>query len=164
MSPLFRERWYPTAVAAVVCVVWWWGGKPWPPADAVRDLLATSMSLASITVGFLATAMSIIAASPDNSLLRQLRQSNYMDDLMRYLHEPFVVGIFFAALSLVGFFCSTFTGLAADVIATLWILCAASLLVSMQRIGSIFVKFLRASAKSSPSLSVDAAGADTPAA
>lgn len=147
---LFFERWYPTTVGILVTVAWWAVGHPLLGKEEARDLYATSMSLASITVGFLATAMSIVAASPENSLIRQLKESRYMEDLIRYLREPFSVGLFFAALSLVGFFCNGLSGHAANAFGAIWVASAGSLLASMYRIGMVFVRFLKASAVAKP--------------
>lgn len=143
---LLWERLYPLLIAIAAAAVWWACGQPFPKTEdgATRDLFATAMSLASITVGFLATAMSIVIAAPDGALMRQLRTSSYLDDLVRYLREPFQVGLLVAGLSLLGFFTTSAPLDSLRWLNLLFVFCATLLLSTLFRIGSIFVTFMRA--------------------
>jgi hypothetical protein len=118
------------------------------PLDSPRDLLGTLVSLASIVVGFLATAMSIIVAAPDSALIRDLRSSGYINDLIWYLKEPFLAGIALAAIGIAGYFLTPallkspiFLG--GVVFLTSWLLAA------LCRVALVFMNFLRASAHAS---------------
>ncbi|MDR7295473.1 hypothetical protein J2X16_000794 [Pelomonas aquatica] len=138
---LFIERWYPLASGMAAALCWWWLCVPFPAPEAARDLYATTMSFAAISVGFLATAMSIIVAAPDSPLVRQLAQSGYLKDLVRYLREPFIVGILVAALCLSGFV------LPVDpakywAFGTVWAALTVAMLLGLARIGFIFVKVI----------------------
>jgi len=146
VTPLFREHWYPLAGGLLAAVLWGWLNVEFPGPEAARDLYATTVSLASITVGFLATAMSIVVSTPDGPLVAKLASSGYLRDLIRYLREPFLVGLFVCATCLAGFilpplvtqkwvFGATWSG------ATVW------MLLGLVRIGVIFVRLLSLAGK-----------------
>jgi hypothetical protein len=141
MNGLARERWYPLVAAIAAAALWVYLGVKTPGADALRDLYATSMSFAAITVGFLATAMSIVVSAPDGPLIRQLASSGYLEDLIRYLKEPFGVGILIAAQCLVGFVLpESLTSHIA--FGAVWSGLVAWMLFGLYRMGTIFVKIM----------------------
>lgn len=98
---LWIERWYPLGLSLLTVSAWsrWCSG----PISGPHDLLSTAITLSSIVVGFLATAMSIVLAAPDSSLMRDLRNSGYIVELIRYLRQPFIVGLALAAFALSGY-------------------------------------------------------------
>lgn len=141
MNGLAFERWYPLGGALVLLCAWASFEMGMPASDAMRDLFATTMSLAAITVGFLATAMSIVVAAPESQLIKQLSQSGYLKDLVRYLREPFVVGIVIAALCMAGFVLpDTVTHHGA--FGSTWAFLGTWLLLGLLRVGGIFVKVI----------------------
>lgn len=142
MSRLFRERWYPCFLGAVLSLGWYFLGLPSP--ESPRELLSTLVGLASIAVGFLATAMSIVVAAPEGPLLKQLRDSGYIEDLIRYLREPFAFGIGLVIACIAGYFLPKDSVSHPAFVATLiWL--AATLLAGLFRISIVFMQFLRAS-------------------
>lgn len=141
MNGLFRERWYPFVGAVAAAVLWCYLDLAMPSADARRDLYATSMSFAAITVGFLATAMSIVISAPDSPLVRQLAKSGYLSDLIRYLKEPFLVGILIAALCLIGFILPD-EKTAHRAFGAIWASLAVWVLLGLFRMGTIFVQIM----------------------
>lgn len=143
LKPIWIERGYPFLVGLGCALLWYklCGGA----ADSQRDLLGTLVSLSSIVVGFLATAMSIVVSAPDSSLIRELRTSGYSNDLIWYLKEPFSVGIVLVAVSILGYFLSTQELKSAVYVGALVGL-TAWLLASLTRIGFVFMAFMRASA------------------
>ncbi|MCU7371598.1 hypothetical protein PEC18_12245 [Paucibacter sp. O1-1] len=141
MSGLWRERWYPSLGGVIAAGLWIFLGAGLPAPDAVRDLYATTMSLAAITVGFLATAMSIVVAAPDSPLVRQLSRSGYLKDLVRYLKEPFLVGIAIAGICLIGFVVPQCVAELPAFGAT-WAMLSAWMLLGLFRVGGIFVKII----------------------
>ncbi|RYG28568.1 MAG: hypothetical protein EON93_18365 [Burkholderiales bacterium] len=141
MRQLWIERWYPIAVACVAAAVWHSLEAKLPGADAIRDLYATTMGFAAITVGFLATAMSIVIAAPDSPLVRDLSESGYLSDLVRYLREPFLVGLAVAALCLLGFVVPA-TVTESTWFSSFWALCTVWLIGGLFRIGVIFVRVI----------------------
>ena len=141
------ERWYPFGIGAIATILWaHWCLLP-PAADNIHDLFATEVSFAAIVVGFLATAMSIVLAAPDSAVMRQLRASNYIDDLVRYLKEPFIVGLAVAAVCLVGYFEARVSR--APVFLGTLVFLTAMLVAGLCRIALVFMRFLKATAAQS---------------
>ena len=67
------ERWYPVvgaAGASAVYVILLWG-EPLPKRSG--DLIAATISVAAIAVGFLGTAQSILLSMPNRRIVRQLQ-------------------------------------------------------------------------------------------
>ena len=141
MTPLFREHWYPLVGGLLVAAAWCFLHVEFPAPDPARDLYATTVSLASITVGFLATAMSIVVSTPDGPLVKKLASSGYLKDLIRYLREPFLVGLLVCAICLVGFVLPEKVTQTAAFGAT-WSGATAWMLLGLVRIGVIFVRLL----------------------
>ena len=139
MGSLRVERWYLFFLGAAVTGAW----AHWcaPPKDGLHDLFATAVSFAAIVVGFLAIAMSIVLAAPDSPIMRGLRGSGYIDDLVRYLREPFMIGLAVGALCLAGYY-------ATEASKSQWFLGALVYLLSMLlaglfRIAMVFMNFLK---------------------
>lgn len=125
----------------VVALVWVLLDASMPAPDALRDLLATSMSLAAITVGFLATAMSVVIAAPDSPIVRQLAVSGYLKDVIRYLKEPFLAGLTVASVCLLGFILPT-KATNAVCYGALWSALCTWMILGLFRVGGIFVQVI----------------------
>lgn len=140
---LWAERCYPAVFGLAAGVAWL--RLDGAVTESPRDLLATLVSLASIVVGFLATAISIVVSAPPTSLIRELRDSGYSHDLVRYLKEPFVVGLALLALAVAGYFLKPEHLKHSYCVAAL-ITLTAWLVAALARIGFVFLGFLKASA------------------
>lgn len=138
MNWLWVERWYPAAIAGVATALWL-------PLGCVinqpHDVFNAAITLASIVVGFLATAMSIVLAS-DSKVMQDLRTSGYIADLVRYLREPFGTGLVLAGVALLGYFMPDDASKHRALAGTLLFLSVA-LCLGLLRIGNIMLKFLR---------------------
>jgi hypothetical protein len=140
---LYVERTYPVAVAALTTAAW--ASLCKVPTESLHDLFATSVSLAAIVVGFLATAMSIVLAAPDSRVMKQLRESGYVHDLVWYLREPFVIGLVLAALSLSGYLISP-TAAKANLFVGALVFFSTLMLAGLFRISMVFMHYLKAAA------------------
>jgi hypothetical protein len=138
---LFVERWYPTGVAGGVTVAWTYCCPAAP--DNMHDIFATSVGLAAIVVGFLATAMSIVLAAPDSKIMQELRSSGYIGELIWYLREPFLVGLALAAVALAGYFISADVAKKPAFVGALVFL-STLLIAGLFRIAMVFMHFLKA--------------------
>ena len=138
---LFVERWYPTGLAVGVTFAW----RRWCPTtpDNMHDIFATSVGLAAIVVGFLATAMSIVLAAPDSKIMQELRASGYIGELIWYLREPFLVGLALTFVALSGYFISADAGKQAGFVGTIVFL-SSQMIAGLFRIAMVFMHFLRA--------------------
>lgn len=137
---LWIERCYPIGLSIGAALAWltWCRG----PINGPHDLLATAVTLSSIVVGFLATAMSIVLAAPDSSLMKDLRSSGYVHDLVHYLREPFIVGLALAAFSLSGYVVSE-DAAKGDLYVGVIIWLAAWMLGGLLRIAIVLMHFLK---------------------
>ena len=140
MGSLKVERWYPFFLGAVVTGAW----AHWcaPPKEGIHDLFATAVSFAAIVVGFLATAMSIVLAAPDSPIMRQLRSSGYIVELVRYLREPFMVGLAVGSLCLAGYYTSDAVSRSQWFLGSLVFL-LTMLMAGLLRIAMVFMSFLK---------------------
>lgn len=141
MNRLRLERWYPFIGAGIAAATWSYFGLSLCPPLAVHDIFANTLSIAAITVGFLATAMSIVVAAPDSPLIRELARSNYLSDLVRYLKEPFLVGIAIASFCLAGFV-ATESVTSHVAFGATWAFLAVWMLLGLFRIGTLFVRLI----------------------
>lgn len=69
------EQWYPTAFALAGTTVYLFIARSvqWPPKENLAAVMAATGTFAGITVGFLATAKSILIAIDDRKIVRDLR-------------------------------------------------------------------------------------------
>lgn len=96
------ERTYPF-VGAAVSAAMWWHFEPRFPVDE-KEFLAAALSLAAILTGFITTAKAILAALPSDSVMRHLRRSGYLEDLLAYLAHAIYGCLLFSLYCLFGFF------------------------------------------------------------
>lgn len=98
---LFIERWYPWIFGAAAGVVWYRFG-PSLPMDG--NFLSSALTLGSILAGFLATAKAILLGMQGSQIMRDLRRSGYIRDLVAYLRSGIYASFSFSIVSLAGFF------------------------------------------------------------
>lgn len=96
------ERLYPYLAGAVAALAWW-VFTPEFHADK-SDVLSASLTVGSILTGFLATSKAILLSLNDTPIMRDLRRSNYIADLVSYLAQAILFSFGYAVISLVGFF------------------------------------------------------------
>lgn len=104
MSRFVEERfpWFAAALlGAATCWCFWSRALP----TSMTDLLAALISVASIAVGFLATAKSILVSIDDRPIIRQIRNVNRYTDLIDYMmcsiHWSFCLGSLCVSMLLV---------------------------------------------------------------
>lgn len=102
---LFFERWYPAPLALLGLGVWYFFGSPFPKDG--KEFLAAALSYAATLTGFLATAKAILMALPSDSVMKRIRSSGYLSDLVRYMAEAIYFCLAFCLANLIGFFFET---------------------------------------------------------
>ncbi|MDX1486581.1 MAG: hypothetical protein R3268_00165 [Acidiferrobacterales bacterium] len=70
----------------------------------VSEVLSSGLTLGAILTGFLATSKTILIGLRDSSIMRELRDSSYMSDLVSYLAQAIWLCFTFSILSITGFF------------------------------------------------------------
>lgn len=147
LTKLQRERYYPLVVAIPAVILWRLCEKPIPKDGDALNFYSSLISMASIAVGFIATAMSVVMSAPENSLLRQLKASNYMLDIIRYLKEPFFAGIMLCILCIIGFLLKGSPEYIQDTYNHAIIYVASWLFLGLHRMGRSFVMLMKAFAQ-----------------
>lgn len=87
MSGTLTERWersYPAALAVASTAVWWFCFRGRYATLDAPAIFQTALTVTSITIGFLATAKSILLTS-NSALLRRLRKQGSFHTFARYL-------------------------------------------------------------------------------
>lgn len=143
---LFFERNYPLIAAIAVAGACFYFNARFP-IDG-KEFLSAAISVGAIFAGFLATAKAILMALPSDSVMGKLRNSGYIEELIRYLLEALYGSLLFCAVSLMGFFLlHTMTNEPLTISSRLyidaWFALAIYVGLSFIRIANIMVKVLR---------------------
>jgi hypothetical protein len=96
------ERIYPYGIAVAAALFFWWSGIPFPSGT---DLLSSSITMAAIFTGFLATFESLIVGFQGPKILA-LRETKFFDLLLSYLNEAILVSLIYCMWGLLGYFCN----------------------------------------------------------
>jgi hypothetical protein len=97
--PLWAERSYPIMGAAIVGVVYVVFFRTHAFPSTLHDLFAAVISVGAISVGFLATAKTILISLNDRPVIKKLRESGYYRWLVEYIVEAINWSFAVAALS-----------------------------------------------------------------
>lgn len=104
IKPIHFERWWPFfGAAAFVCAWKYLGAGSTFPADP-QPMLAAAGTVASVLVGFIITAETIVLGLTGSAVFKKLAATGYATVLFRYLHEALWGALAFLIISFVGFF------------------------------------------------------------
>lgn len=143
MTRLNRERWYPYAVASASMLAWRFADLPFPDSEA---LLASTLTVSGIFVGFLATSKAIlIGVKP--AILRSLSTSGYMSDLVSYIGQAIWANLAFCTFNVLGYF---ITVPRPHWYALVWIGLAVTSLLTFIRVTRIMLRLIRADGEEQP--------------
>jgi hypothetical protein len=98
---VFIEQWYPTGLALVATVAYLIVTRfiQWPPPHNVAAVMAAMGTFAGITVGFLATAKSILIAIDDRKIIRDLRTLGRYKRIINNIWAAIIWSLLMALLS-----------------------------------------------------------------
>lgn len=82
----FTERYVPYLVALPVTVVAW-NQPPVIPKDYHADVIGSSLTMAAIFLGFMATSLSILISIKETRVACALRENGAMQQLVSYLRQ-----------------------------------------------------------------------------
>ncbi|MBN9242508.1 MAG: hypothetical protein J0I98_06925 [Mesorhizobium sp.] len=142
IKPIHFERSWPY-VGAVAFVCGWLyltGGSKFP-SDPL-PMLAAAGTVASVLVGFIITAETIVLSLTGSAVFRKLVATGYAAMLFNYLHEALWGALGFLVISFVGFF-SLADGIAPKWFAILFVAFAACSILLFVRIATILSKLLK---------------------
>lgn len=143
MTRLNRERWYPYGVAFVSVLAWCIADLRFPDSEA---LLASTLTVSGIFVGFLATSKAIlIGVKP--AILRSLSTSGYMSDLVSYIGQAIWANLAFCTFNVLGYFVAIPRP---PWYALVWIGLAVTSLLTFIRVTRIMLRLIRADGEEQP--------------
>src|SRR5215207_4867409 len=103
MKSLHFEQWWPYASAITVLACWALIlGFPFP--NNPDPLMGASGTIASVLVGFLATAKAVILGITGSEVFKKLKAAGYSNLLFSYLSQAVFGGIVLLVVSTFGFF------------------------------------------------------------
>ncbi len=94
------ERLYPYATALAAAAAYW---RLTPRFPVGEGILAASITLGAIFVGFLATVMSIVLTI-QSAKIEELRKTRFFGLMIDYLQEAIWSALVYCAICLIGFF------------------------------------------------------------
>lgn len=97
---LWFERTYPYILMGIAACLWYRLQLVFPSSDSV---LSSTLSVAGIFVGFLATSKAILM-SMSSSIIERLRSSGYMAVLASYIAQAIWLNLLFCMINVVGYF------------------------------------------------------------
>lgn len=94
------ERLEPFVFGAASAVLWFIFKPCFPESTS---LLASSISIGAIFVGFLGAALALLLGLGENRI-KKLRDAEYLDDLIRYFEEAILFSFLIIGVGLLGYF------------------------------------------------------------
>lgn len=129
----FVERRLPALVAVPVAVLAW--QHPIPiPAAYLPDVLGSSLTMAVVFLGFLATSLSILITSSGSGLIRQLKKAKKLHPLVGYLRASIAWSLLWLVVSFILYFAQP------RWLLTLWAVLASLALISYLRVVGLMAK------------------------
>lgn len=144
-AAMLWERFYPVAGAIIVAIAWYKLSAPFPTTP--DGLLGAAATVASVFASFLGVSKAIILTVRNAPVFLKIEELGYKDDLFAYLRRAIYASIFFAVVSIVGFFIDPkVVVLAHHAIKgyeLIWVLASAYSLLTYIRISSVLFKMLK---------------------
>lgn len=132
---LLFEKLYPYIIATIATYLWYELGISLPSSDSI---LSSTLTVSGIFVGFLATSKAILL-SMDSSIIQDLKNSGYINDLVSYIGQAIWLNLAFCVLTVVGYFidqtCISYS--------LSWIALVTCSLVSFIRVTDIMLKIFK---------------------
>ena len=130
------EKYYPLLIAIIAAVLWDAAGIVFPPNP--DSLLSSTLTLAAILTGFLATAKSVLMSIAGTKTHSDLHTSGYMDRLIGYLSHAIKTSFGVCIWALVGYFVEI-----GYVYELVWVFLAAMAAASFVRVTNIMLLVLK---------------------
>ena len=103
------ERWYPlgisTAIACIVVKIHVYDAYPIPSLN--KEVLAATINISTITIGFLSATQSILLALENKQIIKDLKSSGTYVKLTSYLMDAITWSFMLAIVSMLGLFFET---------------------------------------------------------
>lgn len=132
---LWIERLYPYLLMGVSALLWYRLQLAFPVSESV---LSSTLSVAGIFVGFLATSKAILM-SMSSPIIERLRESGYMAVLASYIAQAIWLNLIFCMVNVIGYFDNQ----KAAWFSVLWIMFAVGAFTSFIRVTSVMLKIFK---------------------
>jgi hypothetical protein len=142
---LFWEKVWPLAGAVAVVVSWWICKRPFPPAP--DGLFGAAATVASVFASFLGVSKALILTIKNTETFKILKERGYAVELFSYLRDGIFSSVFFASLSILGFFIDHTAMIHGknlySIFSMMWVFAGALSLFAYIRISNILFKILK---------------------
>lgn len=101
MSKLFWEKWHPY-IWGLIALALWYLYEPTFPVDN-NDVLAATLNVSAILMGFLATAKALLMTL-DTPVMQKLQSAGYIKDIASYMREGIHLSFLLCVHSILGYF------------------------------------------------------------
>jgi hypothetical protein len=98
------EKYYPLTVSSILCCISYIVIPHFPHIRLRTDILAASISISGIVIGFLITTQSILFAIDNSPIIKSLKQFDVYKKLISYLMNAIHWSFLVAIINLVGLF------------------------------------------------------------
>lgn len=98
------EKWLPYIIGFIFTLLYYLLSDKKTLPDSLKDIFSAATSFSSITIGFLATAMSILLSIDNNHIIRELKNVKIYYKLIDYFMDAIKISFIVALLSLLGLF------------------------------------------------------------
>lgn len=144
----WQEQWYPLVGGAAVGVAVYFLVDLPAAAPKIEPLTTTLISVASISVGFLGTALAVLLSTPETKYIRQLKDSSAWGRLVDFVTSALHWTLVFALLSIGFLFIDLKTpDLWKQLALAAWSFVGATAALSSYRSIGLFALLLREDAK-----------------
>lgn len=144
MSSLAAEKYYPWVAAAGAAVAGYQLGLNEAFFENRDTLLQSTLTLAAIFTGFLATANSLLISLRGSQVLGDLSSNGYLDDLLSYMTTATNASLSMCLWSLTGLFVDQPSYLAdTGVYTTTWAALTGLTVSSFYRVSSLMIKLVK---------------------
>ncbi len=143
--PLIAEKYYPYA-GGLLATLAWWGLNAEFPASRITAILSVSLTFGAITTGFLATAKAILLSLDGKTIMADLRESGYVQNLISYLAQAIWLSFAFCIVNLTGFFLIGQNNLPA-IYEVIWFSIGVCAALAFSRVIHLFLLILKESHK-----------------
>ena len=149
---LWFERWYPLVGGSLMAAGYCQFGPKFVVPDDLSKLFSNAITLGGISIGFLATAQSILVTVQDRELIKSFKEAGKYNYLIHYLMHAIHASFFLAAISTAGLLYTPAQPtvpvkdpklfvLCCDV----WVLCSTTAILTYYRVVRIFSRILLSS-------------------
>jgi len=141
---LIFEHFYPFIGGVIAFFLWQYLPMAFP-SDSYKELLSSSLTVGAILTGFLTTSKTILISLHGTKVIKRIRETGYISDLIRYLAQAIWICFSFCIITLAGFFLGK-----TPYYGPIWFASSIIACLAFYRVTNIFIQILHYPDDSSP--------------